>query len=454
MAIRWDKLTVKTQEAFQRANDLASEHGNPEVMPVHLLAALLETASQAILMIDRAGRMVLANRRACEMFGYTTQELLGAGIELLVPESKRAAHSRRREDYMERPRFTQPEIQRANLADVILRMKVSGLGDIERFPFINAPPAKAVRAGYQLLEELGAIVFAEVGAAAESEPDFGVASGPAEAGPSESLDNTPTATVKEWQLTPVGRELARLPVDPTVGRMILQASTEKCLREVLIIASGLSIQDPRERPLDKQMQADAAHRRFAHPDSDFLTLLKIWETFHDEFESMSQGRMRRFCHDHFLSYIRMREWRDVHDQLLEVLEERENFRITSIRDGLTENAKSQGARTKDGGPSAKSQASGARHREPDPKSLDFGTPAYRAIHRSVLAGLLGNIAMWDEQNGQYKAAHDRKVAMFPGSALYVRPEAKKKDRSAPATPAGGSCTTSTCVVGAVRGTIR
>lgn len=339
-------------------------------------------------------------------------------------------------DYLERPRFTQPEIQRANLADVILRMKVSGLGDIERFPFINAPPAKAVRAGYQLLEELGAILFAGIDAAAGSGNADRVPGAAGVAGPGKSAepglgkvgvagsgDNADVGTVKEWQLTPVGRELARLPVDPTVGRMILQAGAERCLREVLIIAAGLSIQDPRERPLEKQAQADAAHRRFAHPDSDFLTLLNIWEAFHDEFEAMSQGRMRRFCHDHFLSYIRMREWRDVHDQLLEVLEERDNFRITSIRDGLSETAGSQN-------PGSRRQA--VAHKS---HPLDFGMPPYRAIHRSILAGLLGNIAMWDEQNGQYKAAHDRKVALFPGSGLYVRPDAKKKETSAPARPA-------------------
>ena len=166
-------------------------------------------------------------------------------------------------DFLARPRFTQPEIQRANLADVILRLQAFGLGDIERFPFLNPPPAKAIRAGFGLLEELGALG-----------PDPG--------------GGAPRP------LTPVGRELARLPVDPTVGRMILQARAEGALREVLVIAAGLSIQDPRERPLDRQAQADAAHRRFAHPDSDFLTLLAIWEAFHDDLERLSQARLRRY----------------------------------------------------------------------------------------------------------------------------------------------------------------
>jgi ATP-dependent helicase HrpA len=386
-------------------------------------------------------------------------------------------------DYLERPRFTQPEIQRANLADVILRMKMSGLGDIERFPFINAPPTKAIRAGYQLLEELGAIVTAEVDAMTGPIVQGEAVRRPAatlrelhEAGQGRTgVDDPGYNAGSLFELTRIGRELARLPVDPTVGRMILQASTEKCLREVLVIAAGLSIQDPRERPLDRQEQADAAHRRFAHPDSDFLTLLNIWEAFHDEFEAMSQGRMRRFCHEHFLSYIRMREWRDVHDQLLEVLEEREDFKITSVGDGIpgqtksqNPNSKFQGRGTKDQVTSDKDQVTSNKFQGADPNrqsqsakgqipnakpgvpnrkseianpksgALDFGTPAYRAIHRSILAGLLGNIALWDEQNGQYKASHDRKVMLFPGSALYVKPEAKGRGRSASAGPAADS----------------
>ena len=258
-------------------------------------------------------------------------------------------------DYLARPRFTQPEIQRSNLADVILRMKASGLGDIEDFPFLNAPPAKGIRAGHALLHELGAI------------DDAG-------------------------DLTALGRDLAHLPVDPTVGRMILQARHERALREVLIIAAALSIQDPRERPLDRREQADAAHRRFSHPDSDFLTLLAIWEDYHDEFEKMTLGKLRKFCTTHFLSFLRMREWRDVYAQLEETLRERAGFAWTSVYDGVK--------------------------RWQDVK-LAPGTPAYAAIHRSILSGLLGNIATRTEA-GDYHAAHDRRVDVFPGSALFER----------------------------------
>ncbi|HEY0864353.1 MAG TPA: ATP-dependent RNA helicase HrpA [Lacunisphaera sp.] len=263
------------------------------------------------------------------------------------------------QDFNDRPRFAQPEIQRSNLADVILRMKAFGLGDIEEFPFLNAPPVKGIRAGYALLHELGAI------------DDAGV-------------------------LTDLGRELAHLPVDPTVGRMILQARSEKALREVLIIAAALSIQDPRERPLDQQQKADTAHRKFTHPDSDFLTLLAIWEDYHDEFEAMTLGKLRKFCTAHFLSFMRMREWRDVHAQLEDTLRERDGFTRTSIYDGVK-----PGQEVK----------------------VALGTPAYAAIHRAILSGLLGNIATRTDE-GDYHAAHDRRVNVFPGSALFERMERK------------------------------
>ena len=318
-------------------------------------------------------------------------------------------------DFLERPRFTQPEIQRANLADVILRMKAFGLGDIERFPFLNMPAVKSIRAGYALLEELGAI---------ESE---GRANRPGEPGPGKPAAH-PEDSPYLRALTPVGRELARLPVDPTVGRMILQARTEKALREVLVIAAGLSIQDPRERPLDKQTQADAAHRRFAHPDSDFLTLLNVWESYHDQFETLPQSKLRRFCRDHFLSYTRMREWRDIYAQLLDVLKERDGFRMTSAftgcRSGFTPDAKDAGRRTSSGiNPDLQDAA----------KATAFGTPPYRAIHRSILAGLLGNIAHRDEEQGGYKATHDRRVTLFPGSVMFVREEPKKRSSFAKAS---------------------
>ncbi len=318
------------------------------------------------------------------------------------------------QDYNDRPRFAQPEIQRANLADVILRMKAFGLGDIEDFPFLNAPPAKGIRAGYALLEELGAIVKRRAGS-----PD------PAD----DARRGTESAPYRDYELTPLGRELAHLPVDPTVGRMVLQARAEKCVREVLVIAAALSIQDPRERPLEAQQKADAAHRRFTHPDSDFLTLLAIWEAYHDEFETMTLGKLRKFCTAHYLSFLRMREWRDVHAQLVDLIETREGFEDSSVYDGVG------GAGSPTGPQDMRKRQGGRSKTGPTPESvldLTMGTPGYRAIHRAILTGLLGNIATRlddgagsDRAGGTYHATHDRKVAVFPGSALFEKPPREK-----------------------------
>ncbi|MCX6905591.1 MAG: ATP-dependent RNA helicase HrpA, partial [Verrucomicrobia bacterium] len=189
------------------------------------------------------------------------------------------------DDFQARPPFAEPEIQRCDLADVILRMKAFRLGEIEQFPFLDPPSPQAIQGAYQLLQELGAI--------------------------NEQLE-----------LTVLGRDLAWLPVDPAIGRMIIEAQEEKALSEVLVIAAGLSIQDPRERPLEKRETAETAHRRFQHPQSDFLALLNIWDAFHDTWESLrTQNQLRKFCKANFLSFVRMREWVDIHAQLEEAVEQ-------------------------------------------------------------------------------------------------------------------------------------
>ncbi len=249
------------------------------------------------------------------------------------------------EDFEKRDRFTMPEIQRANLAEVILRMKAFKLGEIEDFPFINPPVSASIRAGYDLLHELG------------------------------SLSET-------HELTPLGRELARLPLDPTLGRMLLQARIEKALPELLIIAAGLSIPDPRERPEEKRELANAAHKAFAAPESDFITLLKIWNAT-PEASGGSRNALRRFCKSNFLSFTRMQEWRDVWKQLCD-----------SFSDDL---------------------------RQPTPPATDD------AIHRSILAAQLGHVAMKEERN-LYKAAGNREVSVFPGANLYERREKNGKGK--------------------------
>ncbi len=249
------------------------------------------------------------------------------------------------DDFEKRPRFTQPEIQRANLAEVILRMKAFRLGEIEDFPFIDPPSHAAIRGGYALLHELGAL--------------------------GETHD-----------MTSLGRELARLPVDPTLGRMLLQARREKALPEMLVIAAGLSIPDPRERPENAKELANAAHKKFAAPDSDFLSLLRIWLAMPEHETGPSRNALRKFCKANFLSLTRVREWRDIWRQL---------------RDALDDEG------------------------EPMPLLEDRTAADDAAVHRSILAGLLGHIATRHERN-LYKASGAREVTLFPGSGLYERRE--------------------------------
>ena len=284
------------------------------------------------------------------------------------------------EDYEKRPRFTQPEIQRANLAEVILRMKAFRLGDVENFPFLNPPLPQAIRGGYQLLQELGAMLEAE--------------------------GNT-------WVLTALGHELARLPLDPTLGRMLLEARQEGALEEMLVIAAGLSVPDPRERPEEARETAAAAHKVFAHPESDFLTLLNLWNAAPPpEGKSVhtSRNALRRFCKANYLSLSRMREWRDIYRQLAE-----------TMRDIAERRAHPRAAKQEFRG-KGRSQ-SGDLAREAD---------RYAALHRSILAGLLGQVAQREERN-LYKASGNRAVTLFPGSGLYAR-TAKKPKPAASAKP--------------------
>jgi len=249
-------------------------------------------------------------------------------------------------DFLARPRFSDPEILRSSLAAVILRMKSLRLDDIERFPFVDAPPRKAIADGYALLQELGA------------------------------LD-------ERHELTPVGRSLARLPVDPRVARMLLAAHELGCLREVAVIAAALSTQDPRERPLDAQQAADQMHRRFVDEKSDFLSLVKLWDYWtgaqrerhaHGE----SNRRLAQRLEREFLSVRRLREWADVREQLLEAcrtLKWKENER-----------------------PAA-----------PD------------TIHRALLTGLLGNLGTKSPDDAQYLGTHQTKFTIHPGSGLAKKP---------------------------------
>lgn len=245
------------------------------------------------------------------------------------------------EDYLSRKEYTTAEIKRSNLAGVILQMLSLKLGEIETFSFIEPPSEKAIKDGIAQLSELGAI----------------------------SEDN---------KLTALGIRMAQLPLDPHISRMVLQAQKENAIREVIVIAAGLSIGDPRERPAEKQMEADSKHKRFIEPTSDFLTLLNLWEQYHGHMSRLkTQNKMRQFCTQHFLSYYRMREWHDIYQQILMVLKQNKKIHFNK----------------------------------------EIAPP--ENIHRSILSGLISNIAAKKEKGG-YSATRNKEVYIFPGSVLFKK----------------------------------
>jgi ATP-dependent RNA helicase HrpA len=250
------------------------------------------------------------------------------------------------EDFLSRPEYTDPEILRTNLASVILQMTSLGLGDIAAFPFVDPPDRRNIKDGVDLLHELGAI-------------------DPAEKDPRK-------------RLTQLGGKLAQLPVDPRLARMVLAADDGGCVREVLIIAAALSIQDPRERPADKQQAADEQHRRFADPTSDFLAYLNLWNYLRDKQRELSGNQFRRLCRTEFLHYLRVREWQDLHAQLRQVAKTL----------GVTVN-------TADAPP--------------------------ERIHQALLAGLLSHIGLQDPEKRDYLGARGARFAIFPGSGLFKKP---------------------------------
>jgi ATP-dependent helicase HrpA len=241
------------------------------------------------------------------------------------------------EKFNSRPAFTDPEVLRSSLANVILRMKSLGLGTVEEFPFIDPPASKAIQDGYALLAELGAVDEAN-------------------------------------ELTEVGKQLAKLPVDPRIGRMVLAAKSENALREVLVIAAALSVQDPRQRPSERAAAADEAQKPFNDEKSDFLSWLKLWKFFEEALEHRKSGRkLHEACREHFLSFNRMREWRDIHGQLKELAAEL-GWRISE-------------------------------------------TPAtYQQVHQALLAGLLGNVGIKTEE-GNYLGARGIRFWIHPGSGV-------------------------------------
>lgn len=290
-------------------------------------------------------------------------------------------------DFEGRPAFTDPEILRTNLASVILQMASLGLGDIARFPFVEAPDSRNITAGVQLLEELGAL---------ESPNEGG---------------RKPESTQKNPRLTQVGRRLARLPIDPRLARMILEAERLGCVPEVIVIAAALSLQDPRERPGQdhpkEQAQADQLHARYKHEASDFLTWLNLWRYLKEQQRELSSSAFRRMCKREFLNYLRVREWQEFESQLRQVCKE---MRLDTGRSSLAVHAKSDGA-------------------------------AYDAdgIHQALLSGLLSHIGLLEERDAstgsaagrtmprparrgprEYLGARNTRFALFPGSVLHKK----------------------------------
>ncbi len=249
------------------------------------------------------------------------------------------------QDFLSRPEFTDPEILRTNLASVILQMTSLGLGDISAFPFVEAPDKRNIQDGVRLLEELGAI-------------------------------NTPENG--RYTLTEQGRSLAQLPVDPRLARMVLEAQKNACLREVMIITAALSIQDPRERPSDKQQASDEKHRRFADKDSDFLAYVNLWDYLQEQQKALSSAQFRKLCRSDYLNYLRVREWQDIYTQLRQVVKEL-GLRINST--------------------------------EAD----------YRSVHCSLLTGLLSHVGQKDVEKQEFTGARNARFAIFPGSGLFKKP---------------------------------
>lgn len=243
------------------------------------------------------------------------------------------------EDYLGRPEFTDPEILRTNLASVILQMLALGLGEISRFPFVEPPDNRNINDGFRLLEEIEAI---------------GKQQGRA-------------------VLTPMGKQIARLPIDPRYARMVLEADKTNALREVMVIAAGLSIQDPRERPSDKRQQADEAHREHLDKDSDFISLLNTWNAFREQQQALTNNQLRKWCKASFLNYLRMREWQDIVSQLKKSLAELQLGISSQVAD-------------------------------------------YQAVHQAICAGLLSHLGTKDKDR-EYLGSRNTRFMIFPGSGL-------------------------------------
>ncbi|MEM6505638.1 MAG: ATP-dependent RNA helicase HrpA, partial [Planctomycetota bacterium] len=272
------------------------------------------------------------------------------------------------EDFLSRDEFTTPEILRSNLASVILQIETLRFGAIQDFPFIDPPRPSMVRDGYKTLHEIGALTAAD-------------------------------------SVSALGRQLSRMPVDPRVARMVLAGKDEDVLQEVLVIASALEVQDPRERPIDQQGKADAAHEPFADPRSDFLAYLNLWSFYHGQKDNLSHNKLRKACKQNYLSYVRMREWVDVHQQLKRMVQELKVGQTFLSASGRRPEHK-------------KGSAAPNGRQECLPHAAEITDSKADAIHRALLTGLLSNIAHKGD-GFEYNGAGGQKLHLWPGSSLFA-----------------------------------
>jgi len=287
------------------------------------------------------------------------------------------------EDFLSRQEFTDPEILRTNLAAVILQMLHLRLGDIQDFPFIEPPDGRAISDGFNLLQELSAVN-------------------------------------RENQLTPLGRQLARLPIDPRLGRMLLEAAQQGSLEEVLIVASALSVQDVRERPADRQQAADQAHAQWKDPDSDFAALINLWRGFEEKRQELGSGALRSWCRKNFLNYLRLREWRDAHRQLLLIARELQLGGAKAADKRRVENAEASSTRSAEAAtqpiPTKDTKVNVILRQQAEASEAAQKAKGYAAVHKAILAGLLSQIGHKTE-DGDFLGARQRRFWVHPSSVI-------------------------------------
>ena len=333
-------------------------------------------------------------------------------------------------DYVSRPRFTEPEILRTSLASVILQMASLGLGAVEDFPFLDAPDRRAVRDGVALLVEIGALASGEpqerrgrgdrsrtrdergthdAGNARDTRADQDASGTAPTARDAEQPDAAPASS--QYRLTGIGRDLARLPIDPRLGRMLLEAERLGCASEVLVIVAALSIQDVRERPAEHQGAADASHARLADPHSDFITYLNLWRYLAVQARDLSGSAFRRMCRAEFFHYLRWREWRDVVGQL------RQMARALGIAVGpVGEPSTGDVVEAAQFGGAQDAAVRAVLAYGQGPASVDADQ-----VHRSLLVGLLSYLGSWDETKRDYEGARGTHFTIWPGSGVSGHP---------------------------------